>query len=417
MNEIPLSILIGILAFLLILSAFFSGSETAILTLNRYRLKHLVKQNHRGAIKVHELLKKPERLMGLILLGNSVVNILAASIATLVAIRLGGDQSLIIGTTSVIFGILIFSEVTPKTLGSLRPETLAFVSAWIYLPLLKLFYPVVWLINGVAKGLLWILGVRTPLVKNDTLSKEELRSLVSDSEDLLPTRYQNMLLSILDLESAKVEDIMTHRKDIVGIDIEDPIEDIIQQLQHSPYTRLPVYKKTIDRVIGFLHIRTMLSRLNQPDFDKHAITDNLINLFFIPASTSIHKQMQIFKSEKLRIGLVVDEYGDVQGLVTLDDLLQEILGELIEDASEIKQQSDGSYIVDASISVRDLNRFTHWELPTEGPKTLNGLITEYMETIPEPGTSIKLHGHLLEIMQRDENTVKLVRFYPQPKII
>lgn len=354
--------------------------------------------------------------MGLILLGNSVVNILAASIATVIALRLGGNQALIIGTVSVIFGILIFSEVTPKTLGSLRPETLAFVSAWIYLPLLKLFYPLVWLINGISKSLLWLMGVRTPLVKNDALSKEELRSIVSDSEDLLPTRYQNMLLSILDLESARVEDIMTHRKDIVGIDIEDPIEDIMQQLQHSPYTRLPVYKKTIDRVIGFLHIRTMLSRLNQPDFDKHTITDNLINLFFIPASTSIHKQMQIFKSEKLRIGLVVDEYGDVQGLVTLDDLLQEILGELIEEASEIKKQSDGSYIVDASISLRDLNRFTHWALPTEGPKTLNGLITEYMETIPEPGTSIKLHGHVLEIMQRDENTVKRVRFYPQPKI-
>jgi len=225
LNEISLSVLFGVLAILLILSAFFSGSETAILTLNRYRLKHLVKQKHRGAIKVHELLKKPERLMGLILLGNSVVNILAASIATLIAIRLGGDQSLIVGTTSVIFGILIFSEVTPKTLGSLRPETLAFIAAWIYVPLLKLFYPVVWLINGIAKVLLWMIGVRTPLVKNDTLSKEELRSIVSDSEDLLPTRYQNMLLSILDLESAKVEDIMTHRKDIIGIDLVEVAPD------------------------------------------------------------------------------------------------------------------------------------------------------------------------------------------------
>jgi len=411
LNELSLSMLLGMLAFLLVLSAFFSGSETAILTLNRYRLKHLVKQKHRGAIKVHELLKKPERLMGLILLGNSVVNILAAAIATLIAIRLGGDQTLIFGTVILIFGILVFAEVTPKMLGSLRPETLAFISAWIYVPLLKIFYPAVWLINGISKTLLWLLGVRTPLVKNDTLSKEELRSIVSDSEYLLPTRYQNMLLSILDLESAKVEDIMTYRKDIVGIDLEDSIENIIEQLQNSRYTRLPVYKKTIDRVIGFLHIRTMLSRMNQPDFDKHAITDNLINLFFIPAGTSIHKQMQIFKAEKLRIGLVVDEYGDVQGLVTLDDLLQEILGELIEEVSEIKKQADGSYIVDASISVRELNRFTHWELPTEGPKTLNGLITEYMETIPAPGTSIKLHGHILEIMQRNENTVKLVRFY------
>jgi Mg2+/Co2+ transporter CorB len=221
-----------------------------------------------------------------------------------------------------------------------------------------------------------------------------------------------MLLSILDLESASVEDIMTQRKEIVGIDLQDDIEDIIEQLSNSPHTRLPVYKKNIDRVIGFLHIRNVLSKISHADFDKQVITNSLSKPFFIPASTSIHKQMQIFKSEKLRIGLVVDEYGDVQGLVTVDDLLQEIVGELIIEEPDIKPQKDGSYVVDASVTVRELNRVTHWNLPTEGPKTLNGLIIEYMETIPEPGTSIKLHGHVLEIMQRDENTVKFVRFNP-----
>jgi len=308
--------------------------------------------------------------------------------------------------------VLIFSEVTPKTLGALKPEMLAFISAWIYVPLLKIFYPFVWVINSISAILLWLVGVNTKHGKTETLDKDELKSIVSDAEHLLPARYQNMLLSILDLESASVEDIMTQRKDIVGIDLEDTIEDIIEQLQHCPHTRLPVYKKNIDRVIGFLHIRDVLSRLTDSSFDKQIITDSLIKPFFIPASTSIHKQIQIFKTEKLRMGLVVDEYGDVQGLVTLDDLLQEIVGELIIEESDIKMQKDGSYLVDASVTVRELNRVTHWDLPTEGPKTINGLIIEYMETIPDVGTSIKLHGHILEIIQRDENTVKRVRFAP-----
>ncbi len=412
MNDIPLSILLGALAFLLVLSAFFSGSETALMTLNRYRLKHLVKQKHRGATKVHNLLKRPDRLLGLILLGNNFVNILASSIATVIAIRLGGEDMIAPVTALLTIVVLIFSEVTPKTLGALKPEMLAFISAWIYVPLLKIFYPIVWVINSISAILLWLVGVNTKHGKTETLDKDELKSIVSDAEHLLPARYQNMLLSILDLESASVEDIMTQRKDIVGIDLEDTIEDIIEQLQHCPHTRLPVYKKNIDRVIGFLHIRDVLSRLTDSSFDKQIITDSLIKPFFIPASTSIHKQIQIFKTEKLRMGLVVDEYGDVQGLVTLDDLLQEIVGELIIEESDIKMQKDGSYLVDASVTVRELNRVTHWDLPTEGPKTINGLIIEYMETIPDVGTSIKLHGHILEIIQRDENTVKRVRFAP-----
>ena len=414
MNDIPISILLGLLALLLFLSAFFSGSETALMTLNRYRLQHLVKQKHRGAIKAHQLLKRPDRLMGLILLGNNFVNILASSIATLVAIRIAGDEAIPAATAILTILVLIFAEVTPKTLAALKPEMLAFVAAWLYVPLLKIFYPIVWIVNAISNLLLRIFGVNPKKAKKDTLNKDELKSIVSDTDHILPARYQNMLLSILDLESASVEDIMTQRKEIVGLDLEDPIEDIIEQLRNSPHTRMPVYKKNIDRVIGFLHIRSVLSRISQPDFDKQIITDNLSKPFFIPASTSIHKQMQIFKTEKLRIGLVVDEYGDVQGLITLDDLLQEIVGELIAEEPDIKKQKDGGYLVDASVTIRELNRITHWELPTEGPKTLNGLIIEYMETIPEPGTSIKFHNHILEIIQRDENTVKLVRFHPQP---
>lgn len=414
MNDISLNILFGILAALLIISAFFSGSETALMTLNRYRLQHLVKKNHKGAIKTLKLLKKPDRLIGLILLGNNFVNILASSLTTLIAIRIGGDNAIAPAIALLTIGMLIFSEVTPKTLGALRPEFLAFLSSWVYIPLLKIFYPVVWAINIISSLLLRIFGINgTRLRTIDSLNKDELKSIVSEANHLMPARYQNMLLSILDLESASVADIMTHRNDIIGIDLEDSIEDIVKQLQNSPHTRLPVYKKNIDRVIGFLHLRTILSQISDPDFDKHSITNSLSKPFFIPASTSIHKQMQIFKAEKLRTGLVVDEYGDVLGLVTLDDLLQEIVGELILEEPDIKMQKDGSYLVDASVTIRELNRVTQWELPTEGPKTLNGLIIEYMETIPEPGTSVKLHGHVMEIIKRDENTIKLVKFNPK----
>ena len=414
MNDIPLSVLLGLLALLLLLSAFFSGSETALMTLNRYRLQHLVKQKHRGAIKAHQLLKRPDRLIGLILLGNNFVNIFASSITTLIAIRIGGDEAIAPITALLTIIILIFSEVTPKTLAALKPDTLAFMSAWLYVPLLKIFYPIVWIVNGVSYILLRMVGVNPKKIKKDHLGKDELKTIVSDSEHILPARYQNMLLSILDLESASVEDIMTQRKEIVGIDLEDSIEEIIEQLRGSQHTRLPVYKKNIDRVIGFLHIRHVLGKLSQPDFDKQVITDSLSKPFFIPASTSIHKQMQIFKTERQRIGLVVDEYGDVQGLVTLDDLLQEIVGELVAEVEEdVKPQKDGSYLVNAGITIRELNRVTHWDLPTEGPKTLNGLIIEYMEMIPAPGTSIKFHGHIVEIIERDDNTVKLVRFSAQ----
>lgn len=397
------------------LSAFFSGSETALMTLNRYRLQHLVKQKHRGAIKAYRLLKRPDRLIGLILLGNNFVNILASSLATVIAIRIGGEQAIAIAAALLTLLVLIFSEVTPKTLAAIKPEVLAFPAAWVYSPLLKLFYPVVWIVNLVANLLLRIVGVNVAKNKEETLNKDELKSIVSDADDLMPVRYQNMLLGILDMESASVEDIMTPRNEIIGIDLEDSIENIIQQLQNSPHTRLPVYKKSIDRVIGFLHLRNVLSLTSHADFNKQSITDNLTKPFFVPANTPLHKQIHCFKIEKLRIGLVVDEYGDVQGLVTLDDLLQEIIGELIIEEADVTPQKDGSYIADGSVTIRELNRITQWEFPTEGPKTLNGLIIEFMETIPEPGTSLNLYGYRLEIMKSDDNAVRLVKFHPPSK--
>jgi len=421
LNDISISILFSILAVLLLLSAFFSGSETALMTLNRYRLQHLVKQKHRGAIKAHRLLQRPDRLMGLILLGNNFVNIAASSLATIIAMRLIDDgiltlsheEVLLLSTMTLTLAVLIFSEVTPKTLAAIKPEILAYPAAWLYTPLLKILYPFVWLVNLISNLLLRIVGINVAQNTQDKLNTDELKSIVSDAENLMPARYQNMLLGILDLESASVEDIMTPRNEIIGLDLEDPIELIVENIQNSPHTRLPVYKKSIDRVIGFLHLRSLIPLINQEDFNKQSITDHLSKPFFVPESTPLHKQIHSFKAEQLRIGLVVDEYGDVQGLVTLDDLLQVIVGELVNEEPDVLEQNDGSYLADGSVTVRDLNRITQWSLPTEGPKTLNGLIIEYMETIPEAGVSVNLHGYRLEIIKSDKNTIKQVKFYPK----
>jgi Mg2+/Co2+ transporter CorB len=415
LNDMSLSMLFGILAAMLVLSAFFAGSETSLMSLNRYRLRHLVKLKHSSAIKTQNLLQRPDRLLGLILLCNNFVNNFAASIATVIAIKLYADEEVVVAIATGILTIvmLICSDVTPKTLAAIRPELLAFPAAWVYTPLLKILYPVVWLINLFVNLLLRIVGVDVKKNRHEALNKDELKSIISDAESLMPVRYQKMLMGILELESATVEDIMTPRNEIIGIDLELPIEDIIAKIKTSPHTRLPVYKTSIDRIIGFIHLRKILILINQEDFDKQTIINGLDKPSFIPESTPVHNQMHRFKHEKIRIGLVVDEYGDVLGLVTLDDLLQEIVGELITEDVAVRAQSDGSYLVDANITIRELNRVMQWSLPTEGPKTLNGLIIEFMETIPETGTSIKLHGYPLEIIKRDENSVKLVKFLPR----
>lgn len=408
----PLSMLFSLLVIMLILSAFFSGSETSLMMLNRYRLRHLVKLKHSGAVKAQQLLQRPDRLLGLILLCNNFVNNFASSVATVIAIKLYAEEEsgVAIATALLTIVMLVFSEVTPKTLAANKPELLAFPAALIYTPLLKLFYPIVWFVNLFVSLLLTAFGVDVNKHQHNSLSKEELKNVITEAESLIPSRYQKMLLGILDLESATVEDIMTPRNEIVGIDLEEPLEEIIKQIKNSPHTRLAVYKKNIDRIIGFLHLRKVLVEVNHEQFDKQTIINLLTKPAFIPESTPVHTQMLRFKSEKIRIGLVVDEYGDVQGLVTMDDLLQEIVGELITEDETVRAQTDGSYLIDANITVRELNRITQWSLPTEGPKTLNGLIIELMETIPEIGTQIQLHGHALEIIKRDRNTVKLVRF-------
>jgi len=415
LDDISTGMLFGILVAMLILSAFFSGSETALMALNRYRLRHLVKLKHTGAIKAQQLLNRPDRLLGMILLGNIFVNTVAASVVTIIALRLYPEykHNVIVADIMVILVTLIFSEATPKTFAAIKPEPIAYPSAWIYVPLLKIFYPIIEFVNIFVNTLLRLLRVDVKQHRHDTLSKDELKVIIAEAESTMPARYQKMLMGILDLESATVEDIMTPRNEIVGIDLEEPLDEIIHQIKSSPHTRLPVYKKSIDKVIGFLHLRKVLVLINQENFDKQTIISLLGKPAFIPETTPVHAQMVKFKAEKIRVGLVVDEYGDVQGLVTMDDLLQEIVGEIITDETMVRAQKDGSFLVDANITIRELNRIMHWELPTEGPKTLNGLIVEFMEMIPEAGTSVKLHGHVLEILNRDDMAVKLVKFVPR----
>ena len=420
MNDIPLSVLFGALVVLLILSAFFSSSETGLMTLNRYRLRHLARNKHGGAVRAQRLLQRPDRLIGLILLGNNFVNILASSLTTVIALRLGGETAIAIGAGLLTLVILIFAEVAPKTLAALHPERIAFPAAYVYQPLLKISYPLVWVINGLANAVLRLFGVH-PLKDSEQqhLTREELRTLVHEAGSRLPKRHQAMLLGILDLEKVTVEDIMVPRNEIVGLDLEDDREQILEQMRHSAHGRLPVYKGDIDHVVGFINLRHVLHLVSQPDFDKDMLKRNLREPYFIPEGTPLTTQLLNFQRQERRIGLVVNEYGDIQGLVTLEDILEEIVGEFTTDLSstikEVHPQADGSFLVDGSANIRELNRLMNWHLPTDGPKTLNGMITEYMENIPKPGTSIKIAGYPIEVVQTQDNMVKTARIIPPDK--
>lgn len=413
MNEVPLSLLLASLALLLLISAFFSGAETALMTLNRYRLLHLVKAGHPGAIRAQALLRHPDRLIGLILLGNCFANILASALTTIISLRVLGESSIAATAGVLTLVVLIFSEVAPKTMAAMHPERLAFGAAWVILPLMRLLYPVVWVVNLLANLLLWLLGCNPKGGSHNTLSKEELRTVVAEAGAMIPERYQNMLLSVLDLESASVEDIMVPRSEIAAIDLDAPLEAIIQQIRDSRHTRLPVYRKSIDKVFGLLHLRKVLIQMGHADFTKESIAKSLDKIHFVPENMPLHQLLLNFRRENLRFGLVIDEYGDVLGLVTLEDLLQEIVGEFTTHSLEVQKQKDGGYLVEGGITLRELNRITGWALPTEGPKTLNGLIIEYLETIPLPGTSLTLLDHRLEITRTEGNLIKQVRFYPR----
>lgn len=414
MDDIPLSALIGVLVFLIILSGFFSGSETGLMSLNRYRLRHLADRHHRGAKAALRLLTRPERLIGVILLGNNFVNILAASIATVIGYRLYGDKGVVIASFVLTVVILIFSEVTPKTLAALHPERYGLPATYALEPLLKILYPLVWMTNQASNLIFRILGITSERASHYNLNTEELRIVVNEAGTLIPQRHQQMLLNILDLEKITVEDIMIPRNDVVGIDMEDDWESIVAQIAASQHTRLPVYEGDINHILGFLHLRKAIKLFQKLETaNKDALRSIIREAYFVPEGTPLNVQLLNFQHEKRRIGVVVDEYGDIMGLITLEDLLEEIVGEFTTDPAaqhvDIHQLEDGSYVVDGGVSVRDLNRALGWNLPTDGPKTLNGLIIEYLEHIPEPGTSLRLADYPMEVVQTTSNTVKTVR--------
>lgn len=389
-----------------------------MMSINRYRLKHLENEGHRGAARVQKLLQRPDRLIGLILIGNNLVNIAASAIATVLCIRLFGDVwGLAIATFGLTFVILIFAEVTPKTLAALHPEKISFPSSFILLPLLKLLYPLVWFINVICNGLLKLLRISPVNDAGNNLSREELRTVVHEAGAMIPKKHQDMLVSILDLEQVTAEDIMVPRSDIVAIDINDDWKDIQRQLINAQHTRVLLYRDSIDDAVGFVHVRDALRLLSKDQFTKASLLRAVREIYYTPESTPLHTLMYQFQAVKERIGLVVDEYGDIQGLVTLEDILEEIIGDFTTSilpaySKEADVQPDGSVLVDGSANVRELNKEMDWNFPTEGPKTLNGLIIETLEDIPDANICIRIAGYPIEIIEMKDNMVKTVRVLP-----
>jgi len=349
-------------------------------------------------------------------LGNNFVNILASAIATIIGLRLFNEAGIAIATGLLTMVILIFAEVAPKTIALLHPERFAFPATAILGPLLKMFYPIVWLVNAIANGLLKMLGVSFDINKNQNLTSEELRSVVNEAGALIPRRHQLMLTNILDLEKVTVNDIMIPKNEIVGINLDQEWEEIIRQVSASQHTRLLVYKSDINNTVGFIHIRNTIDILSDPEANKDSLLPYIRDTYFVPENTPLNTQLLHFQRQKHRIGLVVDEYGDIQGLVTLEDILEEIVGEFTSEPAgtikDIHPQADGTYIIDGSANIRELNRTMRWNLPTNGPKTFNGLIVEHLESIPEAGTSVLIAGYPIEIVQIKDNTVKTAKIDP-----
>jgi len=383
------------------------------MSLNRYRLKHLRKRN-RGAKLALKLLNRPDRLLGLILIGNNAVNILASALGTVIAIRLFGDAGIAIATAVLTVVILVFSEVTPKTLAALHPERIAFPAAYVLNGLMRVLGPAVWLMSSISNGLLRVMGIDTERRPEDALSSEELRTIVNESGPMIPPRHKRMLLNILDLEQVTVDDIMVPRQELYGIDLDDDDPTLLARLQRSPYSRVAVYREDISNISGVLHLRT-LGQFLQADgtVDRDAIQRAADEPYYVPEGTALNLQLLNFQKLRRRFGIVVDEYGSVLGLVTLEDILEEIVGEftsgLENESSEISREADGSFLIDAGASIRDINRVLQWELPSEGPRTLNGLILEHLQVIPEANLGLRIGDYDLEITQLRGRMISRVR--------
>jgi Mg2+/Co2+ transporter CorB len=423
LDTIPIAWQLATLALLLFISGFFSVAETSLMSLNRYRLRHLVKEGHRGARIASALLAKTDKLLGVILLCNNFANAASATLVTLITVELFGEGEwmLMIGTLAVTFAILVFSEITPKVIAAAFPERLGILCSYILYPLLKLLYPVVWFINLFVEGLLKLFRVNINFSEStQSLTMDELRSIVTDAGHFMPKKNRTILLNLFELEKITVDDVMTAHTQVEVIDFDSPIDDILQRITNSHHTRLPVREGDHEEIIGIIHIRKVINqiRLHQQEahLTKEALSEIIEDPYFVPSGTPLYTQIQQFQEKQERIALVVDEYGEFKGLVTLEDILEEVIGDFTTQSpsriGSYRQESDGSWLVDGSSSLRDLNKKLNLSLPLEGPRTLNGLILEHFEDIPEPGTSFRVAEHTLEIIQTQDRIVKSVKIFP-----
>ena len=412
-DDFSVASLVSILIILLIFSAFFAGTETALMRLNRYKLKHQVRAGNRAAKIIDNLLKKPDMLIGLILLGNNLVNFTAVALVTMIALKMGGESSVAIATLILTVFVLIFCDAAPKTLAALYPERLAFPSAFIYYPLMIISYPVVRLISAQSNGLLWIIGVRTDDAKESSINNDELRTIVHEAGTLITRNYRSMLLNILDLEKVTVDDVMVPHTEVLGIDIQDDISEIREVIINSEHTLLPVFRENINQVFGIIHLRKLANLSGKNLFQKKDIEKLSFEPYFIQEGVSLNTQLIEFRRSKQRFALVVDEYGDIQGIVTMADILEEIVGEFTTDPTnkneEFRKESDNCFLVNGNANIRDLNKALNWKIPSSNAKTINGLILEHLGDIPEPKTRINISDYSLEVIAGNENFIHSVR--------
>jgi Mg2+/Co2+ transporter CorB len=417
LTHTQLIVFIGALVFLILFAGFFSAAETGLMAINRYRLRHKARMMKRSAIMILQLLKRPDRVLGMILIGNCFSNILASALATLIAMHYWGEKGVFITTIILTMVILIFAEVAPKTVAAIYPEKIAKAVVWPVYFLLKLFYPFVWFINMISNGLLRLLRIRVAGQIYEPLTREELRSVVYETSSRVSHQYQSMLLGILDLNQVVVNDVMIPHHEVIGIDFNDSWEQIQQQIAKSEFDWMPVYRDSINQVLGILHLRDITHMMvEHKTINKDILLKHLHEPYFIPEGTPLNIQLMHFQQKRKRLALVVDEYGEILGLVTLEDILEEIVGEFttnVVGTSKVQVQSDGSFLADGAVTVREFNRVTKWALPTRGPRTLNGLIVEHLEAIPHYGVCVKIAGHPIEIIQVKENRVKSARVFPR----
>jgi len=423
LDNVPIPLQLGALVLLLLISAFFSIAETSLMSLNRYRLRHLVKEGHRGAKLANALLAKTDKLLGVILLCNNFANAASATLVTVIIVELFGEGEwmLMLGTVAVTFAILVFSEISPKVIAAAHAEKLGILCSYILYPLLKVLYPVVWFVNLFVEGLLKILGVNVNFNEtSQSLTMDELRSIVTDAGNFLPKKHRTILLNLFELEKISVDDVMTAHTLVEAIDFDAPLEDILQQIANSQHTRLPVRQGEHEEIIGILHLRKVMSQLRahreSNDLNKETLREVITEPYFIPSGTPLYTQIQQFQEHQQRVALVVDEYGEFKGLVTLEDILEEMIGDFTTQSpsrtGSYRQDEDGGWLVDGSSMLRDLNKKLDLQLPLDGPRTLNGLILEHFEDIPESNTSFKMGDHVLEIIQTQDRIVKSVKIFP-----